>query len=192
MQATADRALHAQSLAGLAKSRSCITSIAADQSMTNGVQPYSLLLLLLLLVLLLLLLTRPAAATKTGNPKSQYRNPKQIRNPQFEIQNLCCRQNGRGRAPSRFSPAACHCVLRFPFLPSSLPPFLPSSLLPFFPSSLPPFLPLFCASNFGFCSKHARTVRASYTRKLYSYSYSYSPALPASSRAVDSGRWAEI
>ena len=36
------------------------------------------------LLLLLLLLTRPLAATKTENPKSQDSNPKQIRNPKMK------------------------------------------------------------------------------------------------------------
>ncbi len=112
-------------------------------------------------LLLLLTLTPNAACSRNQNGKSEIPISKSQTNSKSKIRkskNLRCRQNGRGRAPSRFSPAACHCVLRFPFLPSSLLP----------------FLPLFCASNFGFCSKHARTVRTSYTRKLYSYS------LPAS------------
>ncbi len=112
------------------------------------------------MIIELLLLTRPVAATKTGKPKSQYRNPKQIRNP-----NLKSKTSSAGKAVAGGPPADSH---QQHAIASSV---FPSSLLPFLPSSLPPFFPLFCASNFGFCSKHAHTVPASYTRKLYSSSY---------------------
>ncbi len=57
------------------------------------------------------------------NWKSEIPISKSQTNSKSKTENLSCRQNGRGRAPSRFSSAACHCVL-----PSSLPPF-PFSLV---------------------------------------------------------------
>ncbi len=76
----------------------------------------------LTLLLLLLLSTRPVAATKTGNPKSQYRNPKQIRNPKPPLPAKRPRAGPKQILTSSMP-------LRPPF---SLPPFLPSSFSPTF------------------------------------------------------------
>ncbi len=62
-----------------------------------------------------------AGRNQTENSKSEYRNPKQIRNP--KNQNLRCRQNHRHGPHTATHHAACHSVLRFP----SLLPFLPNS-----------------------------------------------------------------
>ncbi len=105
--------------------------------------------------------SRPHAASgrnQTGNPKSQYRKPKQIRNPKIKNRNLRCRHYHSHDAPASTHHAACHSVL----LPSSPPPFLPFSLSPLF--SVIRIRLVYRASNFGLFSQHARMLSTN-TRK---------------------------